>query len=172
MNTFRPREGRRQKREVAYRVLCLRGSLRHLHTALCVRAESSSLPRSVLLLPVTLSCSAGGSGHGPLDPSLLWGPPGCGTEGAGEGLQAGVQVVIRHPKADELPCPETPHQRSWHSQANSQLPALSHPSLGSGSGNAAAFSGCLDFCLFLYCCFPGIPEKGLAGRCRLSAVNS
>lgn len=26
--------------------------------------------------------------------------------------------------------------------------ALSHPSLGRGSGNAAAFSGCWDFCLF------------------------
>lgn len=79
-------------------------------------------------------------------------------------MQAGVWVMLLHPRADELPCPEMPHQGFWHLEASSQLPALSHPSLGTGSGNAAAFSGCLDFCLFLRCCFPGIPEKGLAGR--------
>lgn len=126
-------------------------SQRDLHTTLCIHCREQ-LPALVTAAapPVTLSYSPGSLRDRVLDPSLLWGPPGCGTENVGQRhrsrlCQAGVWVMLLHPRADKLPCPEMPRRGSWHSQASSQLPALSHPSLGRGSGNAAAFSGCLDF---------------------------
>lgn len=100
----------------------------------------------------------------PVALELLQGLPGCGAVTQGEALQDCVWVMLLPCRAEGLPCPEMSHQGSWHSQASSQLTALSHPSLGRGFGNAAAFSGCLDFCLFLHCCFPGIPENSLGGH--------
>lgn len=90
--------------------------------------------------------------------------PGCGAVAQEKALQDCVWVMLLHSGAEGLPYPEMSHQGSWHSQASSQLTALSHPSLGRGFGNAAAFSGCLDFCLFLHCCFPGIPENNPGGH--------
>lgn len=100
----------------------------------------------------------------PVTLELLQGLLGCGAVAQEEALQDCVWVMLLHCRAEGLPCPEMFHQGSWHSQASSQLTALSHPSLGRGFGNAAAFSGCLDFCLFLHCCFPGIPENSLGGH--------
>lgn len=100
----------------------------------------------------------------PVALELLQGLRGCGAVAQEEALQDCVLVMLLHCRAEGLPYPEISHQGSWHSQASSQLTALSHPSLGSGFGNAAAFSGCLDFCLFLHCCFPGIPENSLGGH--------
>lgn len=100
----------------------------------------------------------------PVALELLWGLPDCGAVAQEKGLQDCVWVMLLHPRAEGLPYPEMSHQGSWHSQASSQLAALSDPSLGRGFGNAAAFSGCLDSCLFLHCCFPGIPENGLGGH--------
>lgn len=84
MNTFCPKEGGRQKREVPYRVFCLPGSLHDLHATLCIRCREQLPALVAAAAPVTLSCSPGGTGHGLLDLMLLWGPPGCGTESAGQ----------------------------------------------------------------------------------------
>lgn len=116
-------------------------------------------------------------GHRLLDLSLLRGPPGCEVENLGQQHKSRFCRPVGGRSSCtsglKLPCPEMPHRGSWHSQASSQLPALSHPSLGRGSGNAAALSVCLDFGLFFTLLFPGIPEKGLAGHagCLLLTLN-
>lgn len=137
---------------MAYRVFCL-PKANVIYTRPCV--STAPCPGHCCCSPVTLSCSAGSLRDRLLDPSLLRGPPGCGTENVGQRhrrrlCQAGVWVMLLHPRADKLPCSETSRWGSWHLQASSQLPALSHPSLGRGSGNAAAFSGCLDFGFFFF----------------------
>lgn len=135
-------------------IYCLPRSQCGLQMTLCVLQRAAPCP-------VTAAA--------PLSPcpvawELLQGLPGCGAVPQEEPWQDCVGVMLLHCRAEGLPYAEMCHQGSWHSQASSQLTALSHPSLGRGFGNAAAFSGCLDFCLFLHCCFPGIPENGLGGH--------
>lgn len=143
-------------------MFCLPGSRCDLHTTVCILCREQ-LP-ALITSAAPLSCSSG--------PQAAGSDPAMGhtrVENVGQQhkrrfcrLGGGRSSCTSGLK---LPCPETPHQGSWHSQASSQLPALSHPSLGRGSGNAAAFSPCLDFWpFFLTLLFPGIPEKGLAGH--------
>lgn len=83
MNTFRPKEGGRQKQEVVYRVFCLPGSLCDLHMTLCIRCReqlpalvTAAAPRHPVLQPQRLVAWIAGSDPAP-------GLPGCGMESAG-----------------------------------------------------------------------------------------
>lgn len=175
VNTFRPKEGGKQKRQAVYRVFfCPEASV--IYKRPCVSAaDSSSLPWSLLLLPChsvlqpwRLRMWVAGSDPAP-GPASLW-DEGCGM--AAQVGFAGWCVGDAPTPQGCLPNRPTPLSQDTPSGILASA-ALSHPSLGRGSGNAAVFSGCSDFCLFFKCCcFPEIPEKGLAGHAGLSAVNS
>lgn len=144
MNVFHPKGGR-QKREVTYRVLSAQKMW--FIDDLCMHCRKQ--------LPALVTAASLSPWPGALE--LLQAVPGCGAVPQEEALQDSVWVMLLHCRAEGLPYPGMSHQDSWHSQASSQLTALSHPSLGRGFGNAAAFSGCFRFLSFFTLLFSWNP---------------